>query len=124
MKLILIMLLLHFFSDFTLQGLLIELKQKKWWEEMLPKYGLKDLGKYRYDYIAGITCHSLYWALITFLPLISYEVWPGIVITQAIAHGIIDDLKANRGKLNLIEDQLLHLAQIVITWLIVTYVFC
>jgi hypothetical protein len=37
------------------------------------------------------------------------------IVGNTIIHAIVDDLKANRNKLNLIQDQLLHLAQIVIT---------
>jgi hypothetical protein len=33
-------------------------------------------------------------------------------------HAFVDDLKANRFKINLIADQLIHLAQIIGTWLI------
>jgi hypothetical protein len=40
-------------------------------------------------------------------------------IINAIIHAFIDDLKANKLKINLIEDQTLHLAQIVSTALIV-----
>lgn len=42
-----------------------------------------------------------------------------VLIVNMVMHAIIDDLKANRRKLNLIQDQTIHLIQIVATWLII-----
>jgi hypothetical protein len=39
------------------------------------------------------------------------------ILANMLIHGIVDDMKANRKKINLIVDQLIHLAQVVITWL-------
>lgn len=33
-------------------------------------------------------------------------------------HCIVDDCKANKKNINLIQDQLIHMAQIIITWII------
>lgn len=106
---ILVMILAHLIADFNLQGWLADGKQKLWWHSMsAPK-------KYRYDYIAALVCHALYWSIAICLPLWNSPMLAYAVISNTIIHAIVDDLKANRKKLNLIQDQLLHLAQIVVT---------
>jgi len=117
MEILLFMILGHLISDYTLQGWLADGKQKSWWVKRL--YGLSSAiqAKYRYDYIAALICHSLYWSIITFLPVHDIAGWPVIVLFNAAIHCIIDDLKANRLKINLCTDQLLHLGQIVGVWL-------
>lgn len=109
---IIVMLSAHLVTDYTLQGWLAEGKQKSWWNKIangnLPP-------KYRYDYIAALICHALYWSIAVCLPLWNSPMFLWAIIGNTIIHAIVDDLKANRNKLNLIQDQLLHLAQIVIT---------
>ena len=43
------------------------------------------------------------------------HILPWAIVGNTIIHAIVDDLKANKKRLNLVQDQLLHLAQIVIT---------
>lgn len=43
-------------------------------------------------------------------------------ILNTLCHTYIDDLKANRHRINLIQDQLIHFGQIFITWLFVLIV--
>ena len=109
---IIAMLLAHLISDFTLQGWLAEGKQKKWWNKVandnLPP-------KYRYDYIAALICHALYWSIAVCIPLWNSPMLLVAIIGNTIVHAIVDDLKANRNKLNLIQDQIIHFAQIVVT---------
>lgn len=120
-----LMLLAHLFADFTLQAqgnpCLADLKQKSWWHKQLGSLQMlveKDLRKYRHDYIVGLVCHSLYWALIVCLPLLACGGGHYLVqsVIQASVHCYIDDQKANRHNLNLVWDQLLHLVQIVAVW--------
>ena len=37
---------------------------------------------------------------------------------NVIIHGVIDDTKANKFKINLITDQMIHLVQIIVTWIL------
>lgn len=109
----------HFFADYTLQGCLANLKQKSWWKEQCKQYGV-DLHKYRYDYACGLVCHSLYWSLVTFLPMFSFAQIPDvillvIVVVNTLFHAWIDDLKANQFKINLVQDQFFHVVQIIVT---------
>lgn len=41
-----------------------------------------------------------------------------LFILNVIIHGLIDDIKANKGKINLVQDQTIHLIQIFITYLL------
>lgn len=113
--LILLMLFLHIVDDYYLQGLLASLKQKRWWEEHAPQK------LYRYDYIVAVAMHSISWSFMIMLP-IAYESHFNVSIAfnfvfalNAALHGIVDDLKANKRKINLIADQSFHLFQITIT---------
>lgn len=117
-KLFLICLLLHLFADFTLQGCLASMKQKEWWEKLFKNE--EEHQKYRNDYKCALYCHSIYWTLVTFAPIlffseISTETISIIFFTNMIVHYMIDDLKANLYRINLCTDQMMHVVQIAIT---------
>lgn len=121
------MVFLHIVDDYYLQGLLINLKQKKWWEKELKIISLNlPENKYKYDYIAALIIHSFSWSfmvhLIPILVLYFFNYSVGFllfsIVINLIIHGIIDDLKANKMKINLIKDQIIHLIQIIIIWFI------
>lgn len=107
-----VMLLGHLVSDYTLQGWLADGKQKTWWDKICDG---KVLEKYRFDYIAALVCHALYWSIFICAPFYASSWFLVAVILNTIVHAIVDDLKANRHKINLIQDQLLHLVQILVT---------
>lgn len=112
-----LMLLGHLVADYTLQGWLADGKQKSWWEEtIIKKYGhLVNMAKYKYDYIAALVCHALYWSIFICAPFFASSWFIVAVVLNTVVHAIVDDLKANQFKLNLIQDQLLHLGQILMT---------
>ena len=118
MKLFLFMVLLHLFADFTLQGVLADLKQRSWWRAQCQRHGVSS-NLYDYDHICGLVCHSLYWTLLTFSPLIflmSSTIQALVIVAiNTVIHAVTDNAKANKHKINLIQDQLLHLAQIAFT---------
>ena len=121
-KLFLLTLILHLFADYTLQGCLANLKCKAWWGKIChdPVWGSFDaqFKKYKYDYVAGLACHAMYWTLITFAPVIWFSsdlFAASCVVLNTAFHYAVDDFKANRYRINLWQDQLLHLAQIVAT---------
>lgn len=111
MKQLIVMVLLHHVADYTLQGWLANAKQIKWWKENTPDK------LYRHDWIAALACHSLYWAALTFLPLYHDKWFVPAVLVNAFVHAVVDHLKCNRLAINLWQDQLFHLAQIVVTCL-------
>ena len=111
-----LMLLGHLVSDYTLQGWLADGKQKSWWRKMFGGHEDAVPDKYRRDYIAALVCHALYWSIFICAPFYASSWFLAAVVLNTVAHAIIDDLKTNRFKLNLIQDQLLHLGQIMLTF--------
>ena len=116
----LIMILLHIIDDFVLQPIcLSKLKQKSFWEPYV-----KDNEKYKFDYKVALVIHALSWAIMIHLPLMVIGISEyGIlfsVIINTIIHAWIDDEKANKLNITLLEDQLIHLIQIGVTWALLT----
>lgn len=111
-SLFLICLLLHFISDFNLQGMLGNLKQKVWWEKNYPQ------PMYKRDYITSGIIHALYWSIFTFLPFCFKPSFLYVVCANSIVHYIIDTVKANRLRFSLTTDQIFHFSQIGITVMI------
>lgn len=105
-----LMVLGHLFADFTLQGWLANGKQKAWWQKIVPNF---EQSRYRYDYLMALVCHAFYWAIIVCLPLYDSGHLTGNIISSAVIHAWIDHRKANRHSINLIEDQSMHVVQIV-----------
>lgn len=111
------MIFAHIVDDYYLQGILANMKQRKWWQENVPDK------LYEHDYVAALIAHSFSWSFMTALPtlLISTNyLWICLCIaTNAFFHAVIDDLKANKHRINLIQDQLVHLVQIICLWLVI-----
>ena len=112
------MLFLHIIADFNLQGIMGDLKQKAWWQKNYPNK------KYKNDYIFVLTLHSFSWSFLVMLPIAIYRsfnvdyIFLLVLLFNIVVHSIVDDLKANKLSINLIEDQLIHIAQITLTALI------
>ena len=103
----------HLVADYTLQGWLADGKQKSWWRKNCAE---EILDKYRYDYIAALVCHSLYWSIFVCSVFYNSRLFLAAIAVNTLVHAVIDDLKANRMRINLIADQLLHLLQILVTF--------
>ncbi len=75
---------------------------------------------YKNDYMMALFMGAFSWSFMIMLPLAIYSgfalgwLWLAYPINTLI-HMYVDDLKANRHKLNLIQDQLIHIGQIIIT---------
>ena len=116
-KILLFMILFHIIDDFVLQPIsLSNLKQKKWWEK---QEGYSD--KYKDDYKVALAIHSISWSIMIHIPLVI--MFPSLgqlallisFMVNAVIHYYIDDLKANKLKINLFEDQMVHFWQICTT---------
>lgn len=114
--LVLSMVFLHIVDDFCLQPIILnKLKQKSWWEQNAPN------PLYRYDYIMALLMHSLSWCFMTMLPVaysMNFDITGKFLLAFAVntlIHGLTDHIKANKGWINLITDQGIHLVQIAIT---------
>ena len=115
-----VMIFAHIVDDYYLQGILANLKQKSWWEN---QKSYKPM--YKYDYIVALIMHAFSWSFMISLPILYFGFTKWIVIAiilNTIIHGIVDDLKANKGKINLIVDQSIHIIQIVITWILMVLI--
>lgn len=104
----------HIVDDYYLQGWLASAKQKAWWEKNSPE------PMYRYDYLMALFMHSFSWTFTTMLPLTLFgsTFYPMLFIVNVIIHAVTDNAKANLKKINLVQDQIVHMIQIVLTWLI------
>ena len=110
------MIFCHIVDDFYLQGILAKLKQKNWWKENASDK------LYKNDYMIALIIHALSWAIMIHLPLMIYVLINNInygmqfisisIGINMVIHGLVDDAKANRHKINLQIDQIVHFLQI------------
>ena len=113
------MIFMHIVDDYYLQGILASMKQKAWWKK---QESYNDL--YKYDYVVALIMHSFSWAFMVMMPIafaMSFAITTGFAIVfliNAVVHFIVDNLKANKGKINLVQDQSIHVAQIVATFVL------
>lgn len=132
-KIFILMLLCHVIDDFVLQPIcLSKLKQKDWWFDNVYKddngnYDYKLNDKYKNDYKIALLIHSISWSAMILLPVIFFAEISGawiwwIFSINVIIHYIVDDLKSNEKKINLVQDQLIHLTQIILTFLIIVII--
>ena len=115
---LLLMIFLHIVDDYYLQGWLASAKQKEWWQNNAPQK------LYKNDYIWALIMHSFSWSFMIMLPLafkLDFNigfVYVVMLLYNLTIHALIDNLKANKKAINLWQDQIVHLIQIVITFLI------
>lgn len=111
---LIIMVLLHIINDFNLQGIIAEMKQESWWAD--------DAEKYKFDYRVALLEHSFSWTCFIMLPWIVCRqvslVWFMLFILNVGVHCYVDDLKANKFRINLVGDQIIHFVQIMVTLII------
>lgn len=113
----LFMLFCHVFDDYFLQGCLSNLKQKKWWAENPDP--VARLPKYRKDYIMALFMHAASWTFMVMLPVAMYHdfnvgwIFAFNYVINVLVHAFVDDQKANKHSFNLIQDQLIHMWQII-----------
>lgn len=115
------MLLCHIIDDFVLQTKFSYLKQKSWWIKACQEDNL-PIEKYKNDYKMAVFEHSLEWSIVIIIPVmlfynVSSIALATIILINTIIHYIVDNAKANQLRLNLIQDQILHFLQIIITFL-------
>lgn len=116
------MLFLHIVDDYYLQGILAQMKQKIWWEKNAPD------ALYKNDYIIALIEHAFSWSFMIMLPIMISMIINNdyskivryiiLLVINWLIHTIVDDLKANKFKINLIQDQLTHILQIIITFIL------
>ena len=120
--LLFVMLFCHIVDDYYLQGWLASAKQRSWWEKNAPDK------LYKNDYIMALCEHAFSWTFMIMLAPTIYTYFNPTDIRQKICvsafclnwaiHCIVDDFKANKKSINLIQDQLIHICQIFVTWVV------
>ena len=115
------MIFLHIIDDYVLQApCLCDLKQKSFWEKNAPQT------LYENDYLCALLMHGLSWSFMIMLPIaaaLKFNVDINfflMFIINAVFHAAVDDLKANKFRINLWQDQLAHIGQIVVTLILYT----
>lgn len=113
---LILMLFLHLIDDYKLQGILADFKQKRWWEKHTPDKKYKD------DYLVALFEHSFMNSVMIHIPIYLFicKDMSVIIYTLALAtivHAFTDHLKANELKINLLQDQLIHIITIVILYI-------
>lgn len=99
------------------------MKQKSWWKNNYPDK------LYRYDYLMALFMHSFSWSFMIMLPPTVYTMiiggtwYPSLYVVNLCVHFYVDNLKANKMKINLIQDQCIHLVQIVATWVLYFWIY-
>lgn len=74
-----------------------------------------------YDYIAALAIHSAEWTLWMMIPLfllphLDLGMFLLLAALNIVVHSLTDNSKANYRDINLIQDQVIHLAQIAFTY--------
>lgn len=116
----------HVLDEFYMQGILARLKCKRWWVE-----NTKEM--YHNDWSMALMIHALMWSITLHIPVVTYlyftnsldSMYGFIVGTIAInqfIHLVVDDMKCNKYVLNLTQEQLLHIIQIVCTYIFYTII--
>lgn len=118
--LLLCILFFHIVDDYYLQGILASMKQKRWWETSCELY--------KYDYIMALIEHAFSWTFMVHIPVVVYEYLRNIeiplsvfIITFAfnwIVHAFTDNAKANLKQISLVQDQIIHIVQVIGLWIV------
>ena len=110
----------HIIDDYYLQGILAQMKQKSWWKKQAEYSSL-----YIDDYKIALFMHSFSWSFMIMFPTlyifgVDFNFTPLVIfIINIFVHAFVDNLKANKLKINLIVDQLIHITQIAYTALFI-----
>ena len=120
MKVLLCMVYLHLIDDYVLQGWLASAKCKSWWEHNCPNE------KYKNDYIIALIEHAFMNSFFIHIPIYLWLCQNEFCLILTLlfmtaVHAKVDHLKANKKKINLWQDQLIHI--ITVLWLWATYYF-
>lgn len=116
-----LMVFCHIADDYYLQGVLASMKRRSWWEANCPQK------LYKYDYIMALAMHAMSWSFMIMLPVAAYmnfkptNIFFVMLAVNSVIHAFVDDLKANKRKINLISDQSIHIIQIIVTAIVLLY---
>lgn len=125
---LILMILIHVIADFHLQGIMAQMKQKSWWTEQIERAPEKDRKEmremYGHDHVPVLLLHGFEWTILVSLPILYLSDWtlPPIMwfflFCMVAYHALFDHMKCNLDCINLVQDQFLHMLQIVGIWVI------
>lgn len=125
--LLLAMLYAHIMDDYRHQGILASMKQRSWWKENAPDE------MYKRDYLMALYEHAFSWAVAVHIPVVAYWIIRGyatnwvtfliLFVTMWLVHASVDNEKANRHTINLVQDQAIHIIQIVVAWICYAFLY-
>lgn len=118
---LILMIFCHFISDFYLQSKSNSLiKKKEWWEKRHKKQKVHE-----YNYIFGLFIHSFVWGVSILLPFFfeTGEFYYSILLINILIHAYIDNLKSNKKTISSSRDQMYHMIQIFVTWVVMSIVY-
>ena len=109
----------HIIADYNLQGILGQMKTVRFWKDLKERESKRQDGFkiHEKDWIMAMAEHSFMWSFIVHLPIMIFYTINPITILSSICintcfHFIIDSLKASTNTINLLIDQLFHMAQL------------
>ncbi len=118
-----IALVMHIIADYMLQtDLMAKAKQRKWWKDNYPD------PLYRFDWLVILALHSFEWSFCVMLPAVVCKIMQIghntiivavtfiLLVVNTVVHMFVDNLKANKFAISLLEDQAWHFVQIVVTF--------
>jgi len=128
---LIVMLFLHVYADYSLQGILADMKQRSWWIEKLGiKYAKEpENSMYSKDYLVALITHAFEWTFVVMIPMLYFcvknscempmiIVYVVLLVSETGVHAEIDNDKANNKILSLAGDQFLHIVQVFFIWFI------
>lgn len=115
-KVLILMLIFELFADSMLQFKLPRYKRKENCEQYI---GLKQ-----YIWIVALLVHGLIVSSFMILPMIVMKIHVPIItiiiaiILNILLHAYVDHYKCNMKQINYIEDRIIHITQVFLTWYI------
>ena len=124
------MIFMHILEDFHLQGCLANLKQKDWWEKNVAN--LKDT-IYARDYAVALITHSIENSIFVVMPIVidnliymckngidtnAWKLWAIFILLNTAFHTFVDSAKCNKKIINLVVDQVLHFAMLIMMFVV------
>lgn len=96
------------------------MKQIDWWKKNVPDR------MYENDWIVALAMHAFSWSFMIMLPIafyMSFELtafYFVALLVNMVIHFVVDHMKANIKRINLMTDQSIHIFQILLTFIVAT----
>lgn len=122
MELLVNMIFMHFLFDYYIQSRSnVNIKDKIWWKKRHPNNKKKVFLSYTF----GLLMHSFVWSYAVLFPFYYKNGSMSFILLSlnTAIHAMVDNCKTNKKCISSIQDQVLHLIQVTITFLILHFMF-